>query len=106
MNVYVIIFTLINNIVNIIIIIIINAFVNNITLVDCIWGEYGEWSTCSAKCGGGTETRTRSEATPASTDGAPCVGPGTETRQCNLHECPGRNTLKDVPKRVLIFKPI
>ena len=77
--------------------------IDNITLVDCIWGEHGEWSTCSDTCGGGTKTRTRPEATPASNDGAPCTGSATETGQCNTDACPGRNIFKDMPKRVLIF---
>ena len=77
--------------------------ITNITLVDCMWGEYGEWSTCSATCGGGTNTRTRPEATPASNGGAPCTGSATETGQCNPDACPGKNILKDMPKRVLIF---
>ena len=74
--------------------------ITNITLVDCIWGEYGEWSTCSATCGGGTKTRTRPDATPASNGGAPCTGSATETGQCNLDACPGRNIFKDMPTRV------
>ena len=72
--------------------------ITNITIVDCIWGEYGEWSTCSATCGIGTKTRTRPENIPASHGGAPCPGSATETGQCNPGECPGRNILNDILK--------
>ena len=70
----------------------------NVEAVDCVWGEYGEWSTCSATCGGGTKTRTRREASPASTGGALCTGSVTETESCNPDACPGRKILIDVPK--------
>ena len=72
-----------------------------IEVVDCVWGEYGEWSTCTATCGGGTRTRTRPEATPASNGGAPCSGSATETGQCNTDACLGSNILKAVTKRNL-----
>ena len=69
--------------------------------VDCVWGEYGEWSTCSATCGGGSRTRTRPEATPASNGGAPCTASATETGTCNPNACSGSKTLKARPKQIL-----
>ena len=69
--------------------------------VDCVWGEYGEWSTCSTTCGGGTRTRTRSEGIPASNGGSPCTGPATQTGPCNRDACPGSKILKSILKRVL-----
>lgn len=56
--------------------------------VDCAWGEYGEWSTCSATCGGGTRTRTRDEATAASNGGDACPGSNTDTEDCSTDACP------------------
>jgi len=56
--------------------------------VDCLWGSYGEWSTCSKTCGGGERTRTRNETTPASNGGQECEGDSTETENCNQEECP------------------
>ena len=67
---------------------------------DCVWGKYGEWSTCSVTCGGGSRTRTRPEATPAN-GGAPCTGSPTETETCNANACPGSKTLKAMPKQSL-----
>ena len=87
------------NVMNITIVIIIT----NITIVDCIWGEYGAWSTCSATCGIGTKIRTRVEAAPASNGGDPCTGLATETGHCNPNSCPGRSILKDIPTRVLVL---
>jgi hypothetical protein len=69
--------------------------------VDCVWGEYDEWSTCSATCGGGSKTRTRAEAITASNGGAPCIGSATETGPCNPDECPSSKILKVFPKKIL-----
>ena len=57
--------------------------------VDCKWGSYGEWSSCSKTCGGGEEYRTRQVATPASNGGKDCEGDTTETMTCNDVACPG-----------------
>ena len=52
------------------------------------WAEFGDWSECSAECGGGTQTRTRTCTDPAPVrGGADCVGEGEETRECNTEEC-------------------
>ena len=72
-----------------------------IEVVDCVWGEYGEWSTCSATCGGGTRTRTRPEDTPASNGGLPCTGSATVTGPCNSDACPGSKILKSLPNQIL-----
>ena len=69
--------------------------------VDCVWGEYGDWSTCSVTCGGGSRTRIRPEATPASNGGTTCTGSATETENCNANACPGTKILKSIPKRIL-----
>ena len=66
--------------------------------IDCLWGNYGDWSTCSVTCGGGSRTRTRPEATPASNGGATCTGSATETETCNANACPGSKTFKAIPK--------
>ncbi len=55
--------------------------------VDCVLSAWSDWSACTATCGGGTQTRTRTVITPAANGGAPC-GPLTETRACNEQACP------------------
>ena len=53
------------------------------------WSGYGDWSECSATCGGGTQTRTKTCTNPAPANGgADCVGDAEETRECNVEECP------------------
>lgn len=53
-------------------------------------GEWSEWSTCDATCGGGVQTRTRMMNNPSTGDDedreAQC--PTTETRVCNTDACP------------------
>ena len=69
-------------------------------LVDGGYSDYGDWSTCSAECGGGTRTRSRTCTNPAPAHGgADCVGDSTETRDCNMQGCPGNHFLK-IPSRI------
>jgi len=61
---------------------------------NCEMGQWGPWSTCSASCGGGVETRTRVIKTPACNGGAEC-GPTQETRPCGTNKCPIDCVLSD-----------
>ena len=56
--------------------------------VNCEW-TWGDWGPCSARCGGGTQTRSIKILKPANHWGNPCpVGSyTTETRQCNTSLC-------------------
>lgn len=47
-------------------------------------GGWSAWSTCSATCGGGTQTRTCTNPAPAN-GGADCVG--SPTQSCNTQAC-------------------
>ena len=59
--------------------------------VDGGWSNFGDWSTCSETCGGGSQTRTRSCNNPSPTDsGAQCVGENSESQPCNTGGCPGK----------------
>ncbi|KAL5248998.1 hypothetical protein ACHWQZ_G018005 [Mnemiopsis leidyi] len=63
--------------------------INNSPAIDGGYSDFGDWSTCSAVCGGGTQTRTRTCTNPAPANGgADCVGDSSETRQCNTNACP------------------
>ncbi|XP_017177065.1 SCO-spondin isoform X4 [Mus musculus] len=54
--------------------------------VPSAWGLWASWSTCSASCNGGIQTRGRSCS--GSAPGNPvCLGPHTQTRDCNMHPC-------------------
>ncbi len=55
--------------------------------IDCVLSDWGPWSECSATCGGGTRTRTRTVLVPAQYGGAPC-GALSETENCNTQPCP------------------
>ena len=55
------------------------------------WGAWGPWSTCSALCGGGTQSRTRTrDIIEAAACGGTCPRSSTDTqsRSCNTHICP------------------
>ena len=56
--------------------------------VNCQWGTWVEWSTCSKTCGGGEKTRTRQIEVEESHGGEACEGEGTETAGCNTDLCP------------------
>lgn len=55
--------------------------------VDCVTGDWGEWSACSKNCGGGTQTRNRAAITQPNAGGKACDNL-VETRPCNTEPCP------------------
>ena len=58
--------------------------------VDGGWSEFKDWSKCSANCGGGTQTGTRTCTNPPPANGgAQCTGQSTKKKECNTHPCPG-----------------
>ena len=62
-------------------------------LVDGGYSDFGDWSECSAECGGGTQTRSRTCTNPAPANGgADCEGDSTESRECNTQGCPGKSS--------------
>ncbi|XP_062578062.1 SCO-spondin-like isoform X3 [Saccostrea cucullata] len=53
------------------------------------WSTWSSFSHCSAHCGRGTMTRTRTCSNPSPAhNGADCVGQSTESHYCNEHLCP------------------
>ena len=69
--------------------------------VDCKWSTFGEWSSCSANCGDGIQTRNRSILIRAELCGKDCIGNNTETQACNAKDCPG--IMKNMYIRILIL---
>ena len=55
--------------------------------VNCKWGPYETWSSCSKTCGGGYKSRSRQVDTPASNEGQPCKGDVTQIEACNTQIC-------------------
>ncbi|XP_077294549.1 semaphorin 5c-like isoform X2 [Arctopsyche grandis] len=45
------------------------------------WSAWSQWDACSAECGGGYQTMTRTCLKP------PCQGSGNLQRACNVHSC-------------------
>lgn len=55
--------------------------------VDCEVSEWSDWTTCSAPCGNGTQSRMRNILTPAY-NGGKCDIQLTENRDCIIKNCP------------------
>lgn len=56
--------------------------------VDCQVSAWSSWDACTASCGGGTQSRSRTVLQQPANGGAAC-GDTSEIRPCNTHECPG-----------------
>ena len=54
--------------------------------VDCEVSEWSKWDTCSEKCGGGEQSRTRSITVAAANGGNACPAL-SETQACNTQKC-------------------
>ncbi|CAE7553253.1 HMCN1 [Symbiodinium natans] len=59
-------------------------------VADCELSPYGEWSACTASCGSGLRTRSRTIEVQASGGGQSCQGPLALLEPCNLGPCPCR----------------
>jgi|GEM_PF-7038451 len=76
-----------------------NSYCNNITKVlktscdagssTCGWGSFGNWSSCSKSCGGGTKDKTRS----CNVSGH-CAGSSKKYTSCNTQSCSYNITYK------------
>ena len=55
------------------------------------WSVWGSWSACSETCGNGTQSRTRVCNNPKpENNGADCVGPPLDSKECFVQHCPGK----------------
>lgn len=55
---------------------------------DCLWGQWAEWDTCSAPCGGGQKTRYRHISQMPNSNGKPCKPQdNVEILGCNTEPC-------------------
>jgi len=55
--------------------------------VDCVLSDWSPWSACSATCGTGTQSRTRTILTEPANGGTAC-GDLSESQDCNTDPCP------------------
>ena len=58
---------------------------------DCKWSHWSDWTACSATCGNGTKTRSRTRYVEDVNGGIDC--PGEEEKDnidCNESACPGQ----------------
>uniref|UniRef100_A0A3P9HCM6 Uncharacterized protein n=1 Tax=Oryzias latipes TaxID=8090 RepID=A0A3P9HCM6_ORYLA len=51
------------------------------------WSDWSAWSPCSASCGTGQQSSTRSVLLPHQYGGAPCEGPNIRTTTCSAADC-------------------
>ena len=56
--------------------------------VDCVWNDWTV-GACSATCGDGMRTDTRTEKISAAYGGEECKGPASIQEVCNIQDCPG-----------------
>ena len=63
-------------------------------LVNCQWGGWSQYSTCSKSCGGGTQAKSRSKKVKEKYGGK-CSNLYKETRACNTQNCPGNFLLQN-----------
>ena len=56
--------------------------------VDCAFGPWSDWNSCSATCGSGTKTRRRGIERQPRGNGKPCLGDRVDRRPCNTARCP------------------
>ena len=83
--------------------------------INCEWSEWAEWDItpagCSAKCGAGNRTRTRSRDPPEGSElyGGTCPGDASMTKECNvLDEAQGQvqmqmTTIDDIKEQICSF---
>ena len=57
------------------------------SIVDCQWSSYGDWSQCSATCGGGTKTAERTIIQQGAHGGKECNGTALKIEKCNDQPC-------------------
>ena len=69
------------------------------------FNDWSDWTECSASCGGGQQSRTRTCTNPEPAFGGnQCSGDSEETQSCNDAKCPGKIVLISFIKGVLRWK--
>ena len=64
---------------------------------DGSWARWKAWSSCSATCAGGTQSRSRTCTNPPPIHGGKyCPGSSEQTQSCNNQPCPGKANLRSI----------
>ena len=64
---------------------------------DGSWARWKAWSSCSATCAGGTQSRSRACTNPPPIHGGKyCPGSSEQTQSCNNQPCPGKAILRSI----------
>ncbi|CAE8647638.1 unnamed protein product, partial [Polarella glacialis] len=63
--------------------------------IDCLIGEWRQWSKCTASCGTGQHTRTRAIVVAAARGGKACSDDLSELENCNTLACSGGEQTQD-----------
>ena len=58
-----------------------------LNLVNCVWGSWQTWTSCTVTCGGGFQVRTRNIDTHEENSGTACSGATSEVQGCNTSGC-------------------
>ena len=58
-------------------------------MINCKWGDFGNWTQCTKTCGSGTQTKSRAKIQKAENGGAECEGSSSEVTTCEMTTCPG-----------------
>ena len=53
--------------------------------MDCVWGNWTEWTNCTSTCGGGTKSKSREISTYAANGGQNCIGANIMFQNCNVN---------------------
>ena len=65
--------------------------------VDCVMGDWTDWSSCSKTCNDhGSRMRSREIIQPRMNGGRKCPSQPEERRDCNKDYCPGRRDLEPI----------
>ena len=62
--------------------------------VNCQWGEWGDFTSCTKTCGEGRKIRYRVVYQEAMHGGDACLGNSTDIQTCKERDCPGTYSLK------------
>ena len=57
-------------------------------MMNCQWGQWTDWGSCTKTCGKGSQTSTREIQQPAQNGGEICEGKPSRDQPCNENCCP------------------